>query len=124
MNPSFCPTPIIVLDTNVVLDWLLFQNAECAAIEAHVVSGRIRWHATAAMRDELTHVLARGGLKAWKPDASALLARWDQHCFDAQPPVPSIRPRGCDVAIQMTKSSSTSRSLAVPLGSSAVIAPF
>jgi len=124
MNPSFCPTPIIVLDTNVVLDWLLFQNAECAAIEAHVVSGRIRWHATAAMRDELTHVLARGGLKAWKPDASA---SWLDGINIASMPshlCRPIRPRGCDVAIQMTKSSSTSRSLAVPLGSSAVIAPF
>ena len=58
MSPMSRPT--IVLDTNVVLDWLLFDDRSVHALAAAVESRRVDWIATAEMRDELAHVLARG----------------------------------------------------------------
>lgn len=80
---------IIVLDTNVVLDWLVFRNPECAALAAAIDVGDVRWVATGAMRDELTHVLARGHLDAWKPDLASVWAHWERHCAERPTPSPS-----------------------------------
>jgi uncharacterized protein len=84
-----CPTaPIAVLDTNVVLDWLVFRDPSFDPIAHAIVGGRLRWIATAPMRDELAHVLARGHLDAWRPDPTTLWARWDAHCMHH--PVPAV----------------------------------
>jgi len=68
-----------VLDTNVVLDWLVFRDPSCAALVETLEAGRARWICTTAMHDELMHVLDRGTLAAWKPDRAAIAAahaRW------------------------------------------------
>ena len=83
--------PSLVLDTNVVLDWLLFRNTACDTLNAALVAGDVRWIATAAMREELAHVLARGSLAKWRPDLTALWARWDQHCTEV-PAAPALGP--------------------------------
>jgi predicted nucleic acid-binding protein len=64
--------PALVLDTNVVLDWLVFRNPACAPLVEALEAGRARWVTTAAMRDELMHVLARGTLATWQPDRAAI----------------------------------------------------
>ena len=86
------PSPIVVLDTNVVLDWLVFRNPECAAVGAAVVAGTVRWTATVAMRAELAHVLGRGHLDAWAPDLAGLWAHWDRHCEEVPAPHPAGPP--------------------------------
>lgn len=83
--------PAIVLDTNVVLDWLLFRNPACDPLNAALVAGDVRWIASTAMRDELAHVLARGTLDKWQPDLGVLWARWDQHCNEV-PAAPRLGP--------------------------------
>jgi hypothetical protein len=45
--------PCIVLDTNVVLDWLYFRDVRCAALADAVTEHRVRWIASAPMRDEI-----------------------------------------------------------------------
>jgi len=62
--------PIVVLDTNVVLDWLLFDDARCRHLADAIASGALRWIASAPMRAELDHVLARGiaSARAGHPD--------------------------------------------------------
>lgn len=90
MDPVETAPPIIVLDTNVVLDWLVFRNSECTALAAALVAGDLRWVATQAMRDELAHVLARGHLDAWAPDLASLWACWDRHCTE----LPTSAPTG------------------------------
>ena len=40
----------VVLDTNVVLDWLLFANPQGQALGTAVTRGQLRWIATAARR--------------------------------------------------------------------------
>ena len=47
----------LVLDTNVVLDLLVFRDPAAAPLDDGLARGRLRWIATAAMRDELERVL-------------------------------------------------------------------
>jgi predicted nucleic acid-binding protein len=79
--PGDPKAPGIVLDTNVALDWLLFKDPSVAALADAVASGRLQWLATAAMRDELAHVLTRGLAAARRADPHAILETWDAHAF-------------------------------------------
>ena len=88
------PTPqTVVLDTNVVLDWLLFDDPTAQALNAALLAGELRWVATLAMRDELAHVLARGSLDRWQPDLPALWSRWDRLCTAV--PAAAVTPLRC-----------------------------
>lgn len=49
---------ILVLDTNVVLDLLLFGDPQTTFLQEALLKGHLRWCATSAMRDELVRVLA------------------------------------------------------------------
>lgn len=73
MQTTDLPSPL-VMDTNVVLDWLVFRNPACAPLVEALEAGRVRWVSTAAMRDELMHVLGRGTLAAWRPDLDTISA--------------------------------------------------
>jgi predicted nucleic acid-binding protein len=81
--------PIAVFDTNVVLDWLLFGNPQCAPLQQALTSSALRWVATAEMRDELTHVLARGHLDRWQPNLARLASQWDKYCVEVPVPPPA-----------------------------------
>lgn len=87
------PTPYsaqaVVLDTNVVLDWLLFDNPDGKTLNAALCGGELRWIATAAMRHEFAHVLVRGALDRWNPDPTALQGQWDRHCTELASPLPT-----------------------------------
>ena len=63
--------PCVVLDTNVVLDWLYFRDVRCAALADAVTGHRVRWIASAPMRDEIEHVLERGSLGTRWPEGPA-----------------------------------------------------
>jgi predicted nucleic acid-binding protein len=84
----------VVLDTNVVLDWLLFDDAGTRALAAALAGGRLRWVATAAMRDELGHVVARDTLARWQPDLPALWSHWERHCIELPAAPPAGAPLG------------------------------
>lgn len=47
----------IVLDTNIVLDAFVFADATAAPLREALQANRLRWWATAAMREELVRVL-------------------------------------------------------------------
>lgn len=47
----------LVLDTNVVLDLLVFADEAAQPVMRGLEQGRLRWLATAAMREELARVL-------------------------------------------------------------------
>lgn len=55
-SPAVCCR--VVLDTNIVLDLWVFQDAACIPLHADLTSGALQWIATAPMRDELARVLA------------------------------------------------------------------
>ncbi len=71
------PTLDLVIDTNVVLDWLVFRHPVGAPLEQALTSGPCRWLCTRAMRDELAHVIARDSLARWAIDEEAVLAVFD-----------------------------------------------
>lgn len=53
-----CAVPPVVLDTNIALDVLLFNDPATAPLRAALQAGRLQWLATARMREELQRVLA------------------------------------------------------------------
>jgi len=73
--------PALVIDTNVALDVLVFDDPATAPLKAALGEGRARWLATASMRSELARVLAYPAvvrrLGADPASATAVLARFD-----------------------------------------------
>jgi predicted nucleic acid-binding protein len=91
---SHGPTPpLAVIDTNVVLDWLVFRDPRVDGLVAAIRSGRLRWISCPAMRRELAHMLAHRQLSAWSPDADAALAEYDRHARLRADPPPLAEPR-------------------------------
>ncbi|MGL4574792.1 MAG: putative toxin-antitoxin system toxin component, PIN family [Burkholderiaceae bacterium] len=71
--------PIVVLDTNAVLDWLLFADGGMAQIAHAIVHSQAQWIATQSMRDEFERVLAYPAIAPRNPDAAAARTVWDRH---------------------------------------------
>lgn len=113
----------LVLDTNVVLDWLVFRNPAAAPIEPALDSGRWRWHATPEMRTELELVLTYPALADWQPDRNAVLTAWSRWALPAVAcPAALSSPLRCtdpddqmfvDLALQLPGATLLSRDRAV-----------
>ena len=71
---------LAVLDTNVVLDWLVFDDPRSRSLGQCLVSGRLRWVATQAMLAELTDVLLRPVIAKHCPDPATALACVRKYC--------------------------------------------
>lgn len=73
----------LVLDTNVVLDLLVFGDPRARPISEGLAAGQLRWIATAAMREELARVLAYPRIAArvafHRGAATEVLADFDRH---------------------------------------------
>ena len=67
-----------VLDTNVWLDWLVFDDPGIASLRAAVADAAIGLLATGWMRAELLSVLGRPLILARRPDAPAQIERFDR----------------------------------------------
>ena len=82
----------IVLDTNIVLDLLVFDDPAAGPLKAALAAGDLRWLATPAMRDELARVLdypkIAPRLAFYGRAASAVLA-----AFDAQAEPADVAPK-------------------------------
>ncbi|CAN5595802.1 hypothetical protein BH10PSE18_BH10PSE18_48870 [soil metagenome] len=81
----------IVIDTNIALDLLVFDDPCWALLHAALASGELRWIATGPMRDELARVLgypliAKRLQKSAREPAAVLAA------FDAQVLVIETQP--------------------------------
>ena len=96
-----CAAPLVVLDTNVVLDWLVFRDPRVAALAAPLEAGALRWISCPAMRRELAHMLGHRSLARWAPDAEAALAAHDRHARLVPDPTPAHRPRCSDADDQV-----------------------
>ena len=76
MNP-------LVLDTNIVLDLLVFADPHAQPLHEGLQAGALRWIATPAMREELARVLAYPKLAPrvalHRGDKNAVLADFDRH---------------------------------------------
>jgi predicted nucleic acid-binding protein len=79
----------LVLDTNTVLDWLVFGDVCMRAVAAAVEGGKVRWLACSRMRDELSRTLNYPALERWKPDSEHTLTRFDRWSVVVDAPAPS-----------------------------------
>jgi len=82
--------PAIVVDTQVVMDWLVFNDRRVQPLAAALMSGALRWLVAAAMREEVRHVLGRGIAASYGPDLDYIEAQFDTHALavDAAPAQP------------------------------------
>jgi putative PIN family toxin of toxin-antitoxin system len=75
--------PAVVLDTNIVLDVFVFNDAASAPMKKALLAGELNWLATQPMRDELARVLAYPQiiprLKYYELTAEDVLTAFDQH---------------------------------------------
>lgn len=83
--------PAIVVDTQVVMDWLVFNDPRVQALAAALGSGALRWLVAPAMRDEIRHVLGRGVAASYSPDLALIEARFDAHSEPVEAAEPSPR---------------------------------
>jgi uncharacterized protein len=81
------PVPAIVIDTNTVLDWLLFNEPGVAALAAAVRDGNVRWIACDLMKSECEHVLSREELARWQPEPERVARAWARHASMLPAPV-------------------------------------
>jgi predicted nucleic acid-binding protein len=91
-------TSFAVLDSNVVLDWLYFGDERVAAVAAAIECGTLKWLASAAMREELLHVLGRGIASPPSAPPDRLWATWKRLCVEHEEPshLPQHRMRCTD----------------------------
>jgi uncharacterized protein len=80
------PPPYVVIDTNAVLDWLVFRDPSMDLLGAALEAGHLHWIATLPMRDELASVLARGLEGRGPPVDAPLWAIWRRLCLEVHPP--------------------------------------
>jgi predicted nucleic acid-binding protein len=85
--PSATEATSIVIDTNVALDLLLYNDPSTKGLKHALNAGTLCWLATAAMRHELARVLEYPKIAARREranqSAAALLAQWD--CWTQTP---------------------------------------
>ncbi|MFN4362160.1 MAG: putative toxin-antitoxin system toxin component, PIN family [Hylemonella sp.] len=89
-------SPSIVLDTNVVLDLLVFDDPATPALQQALADGALRWIATPVMREELARVLLYPHLVArldyYRLRAEDVLAAFDRQVqrVDVAPKAPMV----------------------------------
>lgn len=92
------PEPgLVVIDTNIALDLLVFDNPDCAPLAAALAAGELRWLATAPMRSELARVLGypliARRLASRQMEAASVLEAFDARVHllaDAPPRAPCV----------------------------------
>ncbi|MED5620546.1 PIN domain-containing protein [Ideonella sp. BN130291] len=90
--------PRLVLDTNVVFDWLVFGNPALAPVIAAIGAGEVQWVATEAMRAEMAHVLQRGLPGGRTVDPLSWQTAWARHALLVDPPLAPLNLPRCSDA--------------------------
>ena len=92
-----------MLDTNVVLDWLVFRNPGVGPLAQAIESGRLRWLSCVEMRAELAHVLAHATLGGRSIDIERALTSSNSlsSCVALSAGLPVQRLRCSDASDQM-----------------------
>jgi putative PIN family toxin of toxin-antitoxin system len=87
----------IILDTNIVLDLLVFDDAPARPLKVALEQGQLRWLATQPMRDELERVLGYAQivprLAFYGLACADVLAGFDRHASIV--PAPAKAPVSC-----------------------------
>ena len=91
-NPGFAARRPhrVVLDTNVVLDWLVFDDARTQPLGLALDQGHLLWLTTEPMLAELADVLSRPLITRWCADAAAVLTTARSRCHILPTPVMAV----------------------------------
>lgn len=74
-------SPGWVLDTQVVLDWLVFGNPDGRRLGAAIEAGRAQWWATGPMRAEFDRVTRSKANAHFPFDADRCALAWERHAL-------------------------------------------
>lgn len=80
----------IVLDTNIVLDWLLFENPACVPLESAWQNRKLRYWANASTLAELSRVLAYPEFALEAERQKAVFDRYRERTNVAETPEPGL----------------------------------
>lgn len=89
-------TPIVILDTNALLDWRVFKDPAAHPIVEGILHGRLRWLACPSMEQEWHQVWPRSYFKDWQPDPMLTLTVFQHATFVDEPPRCSLRCKDPD----------------------------
>ena len=86
------PPPIVVIDTQVVMDWLVFNDQRVAPLAQALIAGELQWLGQTAMLAELRHVLGRGVAASFLPNLALIEQAFTRYCLMVEcAPAPAIR---------------------------------
>ncbi len=91
--------PLAVIDTQVLLDWLVFADASVAPWVSAIERDEVRWIACLAMRAEFAHMVAHPQFARWQPESERALSIFDRHAEMRPDPAassPRLRCRDAD----------------------------
>jgi putative PIN family toxin of toxin-antitoxin system len=88
--PEDCP--LLVIDTQVVMDWLIFNDPSTQTLASALEAHQAQWIGVPCMLAELRHVLGRGVAASYAPNLDLIEATFARLCqtIDETPP-PSVR---------------------------------
>ena len=89
LSESAPAPPAVVLDTNAVLDWLLFRDTGMDVLQTAIQAGAVRWLASPRMREELLRALSYPALVSWQPNSEYTLAVFDLWAVTCPEPEPT-----------------------------------
>jgi predicted nucleic acid-binding protein len=81
-------SPLVVIDTQSLLDWLVFRHPACADWAQRLGGGAWQWIFTPEMRAEFDFVAAKGFGARWPPAAPAELTHAWSFARQVEPPQP------------------------------------
>jgi predicted nucleic acid-binding protein len=87
--------PMAVIDTQVLLDWLVFADARVARWVGAVERGELSWIACPAMRREFAHMVAHPRLARWQPRSEHALRVFDRYAVLLGEPAAAAAPLRC-----------------------------
>lgn len=91
----------VVLDTQVVLDWLWFDDPSVERVAGAIRAGHLQWLATIPMREEVEEVLQRFEHKRPDQNREQVLTLMDHYVCWIREPIPAWRHRCTDPDDQM-----------------------
>jgi putative PIN family toxin of toxin-antitoxin system len=84
-----------VLDTQVILDWLVFDDPTTRPLVAAIEAGRVAWVAESGALAELRYVLGRSALARYTPDVGRVESALARLCQLLPTPATSLHGLIC-----------------------------
>jgi predicted nucleic acid-binding protein len=94
-TPGSAP-PIVILDTNALLDWRVFKDPAAHPLAAAIEAGQLRWLASPAMETEWHQVWPRSAFARWQPDPALTTTVYAHAEMVAEPPRGPLRCKDPD----------------------------